>query len=161
MKVLISELPEEGLDVAFKETVESDSILSPISAQLKIMKIGSEVAVRGEVIADVRLQCSRCLSDFEQRLSVPVDVVYRPLEELKGEERHEIMVGELDMDFYSGDEMDLATLIKEQVLLQMLYVDVHHQKPSSARGACDARGQQLQALPGHVHVFLSAKSLAE
>ena len=45
MKVLISEIPEEGLDVEFKETVESDKILSTISAQLKIMQIDSEVIV--------------------------------------------------------------------------------------------------------------------
>jgi len=119
MKVLISEIPEEGLDVECKETVESDTILSPISARLKIMKIGSEVIVRGEVMADVNLQCSRCLLDFEYKLSVPVDVVYHPLEELKGEDRHEIMVGELDMDFYSGEEMDIIMLAKEQIALQI------------------------------------------
>jgi uncharacterized protein len=57
--------------------------------------------------------------DFEYKLSVPVDVVYHPLEELKGEERHEIMVGELDMDFYSGEEMDIIMLAKEQIALQI------------------------------------------
>jgi len=119
MKVLISEIPEEGLDVDCKETVASDTILSPISARLKIMKIGSEVIVKGEVVADVKLQCSRCLMDFEHKLSVPVDVAYHPLEELKKEERHEIMVGELDMDFYSGEEMDLMTLVKEQIVLHI------------------------------------------
>jgi len=119
MKVLISEIPEEGLDVECKETVESDIILSPISARLKIMKIESEVIVRGEVVADVKLQCSRCLMDFEYKLSVPVDVVYHPLEELQGEERHEIMVGELDMDFYSGGEMDIIMLVKEQIALHI------------------------------------------
>jgi len=119
MKVLISEIPEEGLDVECKETVESDTILSPISARLKIMKIGNEVIVRGEVVADVKLQCSRCIMDFEYKLSVPVDVVYHPLEELKREERHEIMAGELDMDFYSGEEMDIIMLAKEQIDLQM------------------------------------------
>jgi uncharacterized protein len=119
MKVLISEIPEEGLDVECKEPVESDTILSPISARLKIMKIGSELVVKGEVVADVKLQCSRCLVDFEHKLSVPVDVAYHPLEELKREERHEIMGGELDMDFYSGEEMDLMTLVKEQIVLHM------------------------------------------
>ncbi len=119
MKVLISEIPEEGIDLELKETVESDTILSPISAQLKIMKIGSEVIVKGDVVTHVKLQCSRCLMDFESKLSVPVDVVYHPLDELKGEERHEIMVGELDMDFYSGEEMDLITLMTEQILLNI------------------------------------------
>ena len=53
------------------------------------------------------LQCSRCLKDFWSELSIPVDVVYHPVEELKGEDKHEIKAEELDMDFYSGEEMDL------------------------------------------------------
>jgi uncharacterized protein len=119
MKILISEIPHEGIDVEREETVESDTIISPIKAKLKIMKIASEVIVKGEVVADIKLQCSRCIKDFEHELSVPVDVVYHPLDELKGEERHEIMSGELDMDFYSGDEMDIMTLMKEQILLNI------------------------------------------
>jgi uncharacterized protein len=119
MKVLISEIPDEGIDVEREETVESDTIISPIKARLKIMKIGNEVIVKGQVVADIKLQCSRCIMDYEQKLSVPVDVVYHPIDELKGDERHEIMSGELDMDFYSEDEMDLMTLMKEQIFLNI------------------------------------------
>ena len=140
MKVLISEIPDEGLDFAHEETVESDTIISPIKARLKIMKIGSEVIVKGEVVADIRLQCSRCVADFYPVLSVPVDVVYHPLDELKGEERHEILNGELDMDFYSGDEMDITTLMKEQILLNI------PMKPlctDSCRGMCRTCGKNL------------------
>ena len=119
MKVLISEIPEEGIDAVLKETVEAETIISPISALLKVSKVDSEVMVKGEVVADVKLQCSRCLMDFHHKLDIPVDVVYHPLDELKGEERHEIMGGELDMDFYSGEEMDLMTLVKEQIVLHV------------------------------------------
>ena len=140
MKVLISEIPEEGIDVASEETVESDIIISPIKARLKIMKIGSEVIVKGEVVADIRLQCSRCIADFDHVLSVPVDVVYHPLDELKREERHEIPSGELDMDFYSGDEMDLATLMKEQILLN---VPMKPLCTDACRGICRTCGKNL------------------
>ena len=140
MKVLISEIPEEGLDVEFKETVESDKILSTISAQLKIMQIDSEVIVKGEVMADVKLQCSRCLMDFDQRLSVPVDVAYHPLEALKGEERHEIMVGELDMDFYPGEEVNLMTLVKEQTVL---HIPMKPLCTNRCKGLCLTCGKNL------------------
>lgn len=142
MKVLISEIPEEGLDVECKEAVESDIILSPVSARLKIIKIDSEVIVRGEVMADVKLQCSRCLMDFEYKLSVPVDVVYHPLEELKGEERHEIMLGELDMDFYSGDEMDIIMLLKEQLAL---HIPMKPLCDNLCKGICLTCGKNLNA----------------
>ena len=119
MNILISKIPEEGLDLELSETVESDVICSPITARLKIVKIGSEIMVAGEMRADATLQCSRCLKEFLSNLSVPVDVVYHPLTELKGDERHEIATKELDLDFYSGEEMDIAALLKEQILLNL------------------------------------------
>ena len=119
MKVLISEIPEEGINAVLKEKVDSETIISPISARLKISKVENEVMVKGEVVADVKLQCSRCLTDFSHKLDIPVEVVYHPLDELKGEERHEIMGEELDMDFYSGEEMDLIELMKEQIILNI------------------------------------------
>ncbi|MEW6161923.1 MAG: DUF177 domain-containing protein [Nitrospirota bacterium] len=119
MKVLISEIPEEGLDLELQEMIKSDASLSPIRAQLRIKKVGTEVAVSGKILADVELQCSRCLKDFRSMLTIPVDVLYRPVENLRGEDKHELKVDELDMSFYSGDELDLLDLIKEQIMLNL------------------------------------------
>lgn len=119
MKVLIPQIPEEGLDLELQETTESDTIVSPIRARLRIEKVGTEVIVKGNVIADVKLQCSRCLKDFWSVLSVPVDVIYHPVEELKGEDKHEVKSEELDMDFYSGEELDLLDLLTEQIVLNL------------------------------------------
>jgi uncharacterized protein len=119
MKVLIPQIPKEGLDLELQETTESDTIVSPIRARLRIEKVGAEVIVKGNVIADVKLQCSRCLKDFQGVLSVPVDVIYHPVEELKGEDKHEIKSGELDMDFYSGEELNLPDILTEQILLNL------------------------------------------
>ncbi len=119
MKVLIPEISEEGFDLKIKETIESDTIILPIRGQLRINKIGCQVIVKGELIADVRLQCSRCLKDFLSVLSVPVDVIYHPVEELKGEDNHEIKIEELGIDFYSGEEIDMLDIVKEQVVLNL------------------------------------------
>ena len=119
MKVLIPQIPEEGLDLELQETIESDTIVSPIRARLRIEKVGAELIIKGNVVADVKLQCSRCLKDFQSVLSVPVDVVYHPVEELKGENKHEIKFEELDMDFYSGEELDMFDLLKEQIALNL------------------------------------------
>ena len=119
MKLLIPDIPEEGFDLELRETIESDGILLPVRARLRIEKFGSEILVKGEIITDVKLQCSRCLKDFWSELSIPVDVVYHPVEELKEEDKHEIKVEELDMGFYSGEEMDLLALVREQVALNL------------------------------------------
>jgi len=137
MKILISEIPIEGLDIDLQEAIESETISSTVKVRLKMEKIDAEVMVRGELSAQVKLQCSRCLKDFFETLSVPVDVVYHPVEELKGEERHEIAADELDMDFYSGEEFDLDGLLEEQIMLNIAM------KPlcsDSCKGICSECG---------------------
>jgi len=137
MKILISEIPKEGLDIDIQEAIESDTISSPVKVRLKIEKIGAEVMVRGDLSAEVKLQCSRCLKDFHKTLSVPIEVVYHPVEELKGEERHEITAEELDMDFYSGEEFDLAGLLKEQITLNITMKPLCN---DSCKGICSECG---------------------
>jgi uncharacterized protein len=137
MKILISEIPIEGFDIDLQEAIESETISSPVKVRLKMEKIGAEVMVRGELSAEVNLQCSRCLKDFLETLSVPVDVVYHPVEELKGEERHEITSDELDMDFYSGEEFDLAGLVEEQIMLNIAMKPLCSE---SCKGICSECG---------------------
>ena len=140
MKILIPEIPKEGLDIEVQEEIESDILASPVRARVKVEKLGAEVMVKGDLAAEVKLQCSRCLREFISTLSVPIEAVYHPLEELKGEERHEIAAEELDMDFYSGEELDLTNLLKEQVMLNIAM------KPlcgDSCKGICPDCGADL------------------
>jgi len=121
MKIIIPEIPKEGLDVEIQETIESDSVPlpTPIRSRLRIEKLGTEIVVKGDLTADVKLQCSRCLKEFHRALSVPISAVYHPVEELKGRDHHEIAAEELNMDFYSGEELDLLSLLKEQITLNI------------------------------------------
>ncbi|MBE0427162.1 MAG: DUF177 domain-containing protein [Nitrospirae bacterium] len=119
MKVLIPDIPKEGLDLELQESIESDAIVTPIIARLKIEKAGAEIIIKGDLEVEIKLQCSRCLKDFCKIMSIPIDVVYHPVEELKDEEMHEIKFEELDMDFYSGVELDLLNLINEQIILNL------------------------------------------
>jgi uncharacterized protein len=119
MKIIISEIPDEGIEVRFDETVISDDFFYPAHVQMMINRTGKEVLISGEIDADVELQCSRCLKDFRLLMNIAVDVVYNPIEDLKGEEKHELKHDEMDMGFYSGDELDLSDLVKEQIILNI------------------------------------------
>jgi uncharacterized protein len=119
MKIIISEIPEEGLDLEFEDSIKSDDTISPVRAHLNINKAGTEVVIKGKLSADVELQCSRCLKDFRTMLTLPVDVIYNPVENLKGKEKHELKTDELDTSFYYGDELDLLDLLKEQIILNL------------------------------------------
>ena len=119
MKIIISEIPDEGLDVEFRETVTFDAGASPVQAQLKIKKVGAEVVVSGNILTTVELECSRCLKDFRSELAFPFEAIFHPVEQLKQEENHELKVEELDMGFYLKDELDLFDIIKEQIMLNL------------------------------------------
>lgn len=140
MKIRIPDIPNEGLDIEFEETIEAGAVSAPVKARIKIEKIDAEVMVSGDLRAELKLQCSRCLKEFYRTLSVPIEAVYHPVEELKGEDRHEIAAEELDMDFYSGEELDLAGLLKEQIMLNVAM------KPlcdDTCKGICSGCGVDL------------------
>jgi uncharacterized protein len=119
MKIIISEIPDEGLDVEFRETVTLDGGNAPVQAQLMIKKVGAEVVVSGNILTTVELECSRCLKDFRRELAFPFEAIFHPVEQLKQEEKHELKVEELDMGFYSKDELDLLDVLKEQIMLNL------------------------------------------
>ncbi len=121
MKILIPDIPEEGLDIDISEEIKTDypRLLSPVSASLHVDKVGDEVLLRGRLSTKIELRCSRCLKDFEREVNIDVDVVYHSLSELKGEEKYEIKEDELDTGFYLEDEIDLDELLLEQIILNI------------------------------------------
>ena len=119
MKIRIPDIPKEGLDLELEETVEIENVSAPIRSSMRIEKVGTEVVVKGELRAEVKFQCSRCLKDLHRDYAIPVNVVYHPVEELKEEDYHEVTSEELDTDFYRGEELDLLSLLKEQIMLVM------------------------------------------
>jgi uncharacterized protein len=140
MKILIPDIPKEGLDVDIQETLAADDTLFSIEGRLKVEKAGDEIMVRGDLKAGVDLQCSRCLKKFTGDLTIPVDVVYHPVEELRGTDQHEIASDELDLDFYAGDELDIDRLLKEQVALNVPMKPLCN---DSCRGFCPNCGTDL------------------
>ena len=120
MKIIISDIPDEGLELDLEEKfgTEEAPLVSPVKAHLELTKAHSEIIVTGNVSAEMELECSRCLGKFRSTMSEAVNVVYHPLAEL-GTDRHELKVDEMDMGFYKGEELDLSELIREQVMLNI------------------------------------------
>lgn len=142
MKILLSDIPEEGLEIDVDEKIRAEypRLLSPIRGSLHIDKIGKEVFIRGEVSTSVELKCSRCLKDFDKAIDINVDVAYHSLSDLKGEEKYEIKEDELDTGFYRDDEIDLDELLSEQIILNI------PMKPlcsESCKGLCPRCGKDL------------------
>ncbi len=144
MKILLSDITDDGLDLEleFEEPLVSEPLrlLSPVKARLRIEKVSSEVFAKGEVSAAIELQCSRCLKKFSKTIEANVNVVYHPVEELKGEEKHEIKEDELDMGFYKGEELDVHDIVTEQIILS---VPMKPLCSESCKGICPKCGADL------------------
>lgn len=141
MKVLLADIPDEGLVVDVREKPEGDDVplVSPLEAHLELKKAGEEVFVQGVLRADVDLVCSRCLKNIRKSLEIPLNASFHPMPQL-GTERHELKKDEMDLDFYKGDEIDLGDLLKEQVLLHM---EIKPLCDENCRGLCPQCGKDL------------------
>lgn len=121
MKIIVSEIPEEGMEIDLSEDLRSESvkIVSPVRAALRVDKKGPEVLIHGMVSGEVELQCGRCLRAYTVKIESPVNVVYRPVAEVNREEHYELKSDELDAGFYRDDAIELDDLLIEQLMLDL------------------------------------------
>ncbi|HMK60379.1 MAG TPA: DUF177 domain-containing protein [Dissulfurispiraceae bacterium] len=142
MKIIVSEIPEEGLELNLKDDIETDevSLTSPVTAVLRLDKVEANVMARGALSSDVELQCARCLKHFPMRLSSQINVTYHPARDIAKSEQHELKGDELDTVFYKDDIIDTDDLLREQLLLSL------PMKPlcsSDCKGFCPKCGSEL------------------
>lgn len=78
-----------------------------------------EVRVQGRYRAEVATQCDRCLGRARFSLHQSFDLFYRPMSDIAREEEIEIDEGEAEIGFYEGGGIELADILREQVLLAL------------------------------------------
>ncbi|MBI5874522.1 MAG: DUF177 domain-containing protein [Deltaproteobacteria bacterium] len=125
MKVDICDIPAEGLHLEITEdgnelqaiAGEVDFlILSPVSADLTLLKSEGEIFVRGDMTAPLKLQCARCLKEVEHRINSRIDIVYTLTPEHKAKEK-ELTLEDVGADYLEGDEIDINAVLVEQLSL--------------------------------------------
>ncbi|MGB4544198.1 MAG: DUF177 domain-containing protein [Smithellaceae bacterium] len=128
LKINLLILPEEGLKITFSpddqwlgrhfpEEELPDFLLVRAEVRCLVTKSGETVYIRGELEAQISQECSRCLEpamvsiggDFAYTM-VPAKPQTVPDLELTAEE--------LETSYYSGDFIDLAPVVGEQIILQ-------------------------------------------
>ncbi len=132
----LDEIPEEGLDLKWKE--ERASLLAylkglsridfdfetPLQAEVKINKAGRSVLITGKVDATLRFQCVRCLKEFSYPLSTTFELTLYPLKDAPSEEETELASEEMESSFFEGGEIHLSEIACEQIFLEIPYQPV-------------------------------------
>jgi uncharacterized protein len=129
LQVSISKIPIEGLDV---DEVVNGEVLAIDPSELSTAKDGRFKAhveraddlslhVRGHLTLKTSGPCARCLADTPLVLDQELDLFFLPeskaLSEHDDAEGAELQDRDLVVTFYKGDVLDLAGLVREQVLL--------------------------------------------
>jgi uncharacterized protein len=81
--------------------------------------VSSEIRIRGHMRARLEACCDRCLGNVQIPVERDFDLFYRPVKAIAREEEIEVPEEELEVGFYSGEGIQLADVVTEQVILSV------------------------------------------
>ncbi len=141
MAIKINDIPPEGLTLEIVQQLDlldSGSADTSVSAVLGIRPAGTgSFRITGRVKSGLQLECSRCLKRFAYGIDVPLDIDLAPMSSMGTASEHELTGGELNTEFYRGDEIEPLDFIKEQLLMSIPMVPLHD---PDCKGLCPVCG---------------------
>lgn len=167
----IADIPDEGVSLSGAVTAEelalaeSDAMLhGPLAVGLDLRAVDGTVCVTGVVEGTAIRQCVRCLKDFEEPIAFSVRAAYE--RELKsppaaakrvdGRNKKPASAPETEPDevnddiyHYTGDHLELAPMLREQVILA---APMHPLCQEDCLGLCPRCGKDLNSGPCHCPV---------
>ncbi|MBF0607222.1 MAG: DUF177 domain-containing protein [Magnetococcales bacterium] len=120
MIVHLKDIKEEGLVVELKAEISPDDVQvhGPVCGSLLIHRAGDGVSISGTARLEMTLTCSRCLTEFDDNLDIDINLTYMPLQD-EATEDDDLQVTDMDIGFYTNDELDIHQIVTEQILLNI------------------------------------------
>ena len=154
MKISVDDVPQSPKEISFSERVEElneiyrrsknpDFEFPPLlEVDLVYYRAGSDLFFSGTLRGRFTGCCGRCLDKFSFALNKRFDFVLTPGPAKSERGAEELRAEELGLSFYSTDEIDLAPLIMEQV---MLALPTRPLCSENCRGLCGGCGANLNS----------------
>lgn len=151
LQIPINTIPETGREIRLElgrewfarwreEDPELEFAAAAIAGSVRLEKHGRDILVRGHLQGRLELTCSRCVEAFTAPVETDFDLLLMPGPEPVSAEGEELSVSDLDLDFYSGEVVNLEGILREQIIL------LAPLKPLCAetcRGLCPLCGSNL------------------
>lgn len=121
MKVIVSQIPLEGIELERDLKVEiEEGRMASVSAKLRLDLVAGRLVARGIMSARARLECGRCLKEYDTELDLRFELPFKPEAEVdepgfRGE--RELTGDELLAATYADDELDVDEMLREQLIL--------------------------------------------
>jgi len=152
MKFRLEDIPKEGVEATFSQDegwlderlrVEEKRMfrfISPIAVHLNLSKLGRVVQVKSRIEAKLQWLCARCLETFSMVLASEYGTTLKPRPDFPPAEEVQLTREDLETDFYNGEEIDLTSLVQDQLLLALPQKAVCREE---CRGLCPRCGKNL------------------
>jgi len=146
MRLIVSDIPDDGLNMEadLQITVREDSEKENAHVSIDVHRYGKRVLIKGIAGMSSLFTCSRCLKQFYLPLRADFEEEFLPEPEVNKTVEQELTAEELESGFYSGDEINVEDLIREEMLLAVPMKPLC--KPD-CRGICPKCGKDLNDGP--------------
>jgi uncharacterized protein len=142
---LVAEEPVAGYpSLAEMEAAGECAFLAPVQIELSVSREFDHIRVRGRVATTVRLGCCRCLAEFETAIDSPFTIFYTRSNGEPMDEEVELTEEDLVSIGYSGEEIDFAAIIAEQIIMG---VPLKPLCKEECLGLCSSCGADLNLAP--------------
>ncbi|MBM4288723.1 MAG: DUF177 domain-containing protein [Deltaproteobacteria bacterium] len=150
--VPVEQITWEGLDIPLSLDVDwfarwlhdqpglEFSLEKPLTGTVHLERHEGNILVRGGLQGELIFTCSRCLETFAGPLTASFDLLLKRGQAQALDQEVELSAGELDEDFFSGDELELNVLLREQILLALPLKTLCREE---CRGLCRQCGKNL------------------
>ena len=108
------------LPVDWWQDVENNQAVkfaSPLQVKVNISRAGSNYILEGNLSGILKLTCSRCIEFFSNKISSDFKIILSALPDSTVEDDVELVEEDMQVDFFSGDEIDLDDIVRSQVYL--------------------------------------------
>ncbi len=128
MKFHLFQIPDEGLQRKLELPAASLHRLveaygpqqGQVSVDLFVKQRGGNVEVTGRLRANLDVPCNRCLDPAAFEIDEEFEVTLAPQTRLdERDEETSLSSGDLDVSFFDGDQIDLATLVEDELMLSI------------------------------------------
>lgn len=96
---------------------ERVTLVAPPRIAGRIQQSDSRVTVKGEVSAELQLECDRCLKSLSIPVASTFEVGYVTPDIYRAGQAAELLDEDLSLSVFDGEVMDIDELVREQLLL--------------------------------------------
>ncbi len=130
LQIAITTIPDTGKEIAIDlgpewfglwraEDPDLEFADARVTGTVSLSKHGHDILVRGQLSGHLDLACSRCLEPFSHPVVAEFDLLLVPAPDTVAGEDEELSSADLDLDYYTGEVVDLESLLREQIILMI------------------------------------------